>query len=284
VDRGRRVAAGALVALGLVVGSLALGAWWVQAVVTQEFPVLGSLALHSEERAVEAQLQAQSGAAGLSPSTRAAVTGALNQPSVRSALSSGNPATALHDALVRADPALTPVLAAHPLTLPPVGRSIDRELAQLQPDAKLGLGMAAALVLVGFALAVDRFRVLRHVGWWGVVAGGMPLLLGWGIPAATGLGQAHGWAGNVARAELDATVPLRALSETLCATGALLVAVGWVTPRALRRLSSAGPRPGDAGAVAGAAGAMPGAAGAMPGAAGTGARAALSSSRVDVRL
>jgi hypothetical protein len=63
MDRGRRITARVLVALGLVVASLALSAWWAQAAATRESPVLTSLALHSVESAVVGQLQAQAGPA-----------------------------------------------------------------------------------------------------------------------------------------------------------------------------------------------------------------------------
>jgi hypothetical protein len=275
MDRGRRIVARVLVVLGLLAASLSLAAWWAQAVATREFPLLTTMALHSIESAVTTQLQAQVGASGLSPQARQAARGALDSSAVKDALSSGDPGPAVQSALVKADPALAPVLKGHPLVLPPGGHTVNRYADRIRPLAQLGFLVATVVCGLALALAPDRFRVLRRVGWWGVLAGGLPLLVCWALPVAFGLEHAHGAVGSVARAELGVTIPLRGLSEALAIAGAVLAAVGTAGPYVLRALapaSSRQPAPGD-GPVAATGPLAPG-----------GVSPAWSSSSVDVRL
>jgi len=272
MDRSRRIAARVLVALGLVVASLSLSAWWAQAIISREFPVVTALALHSIEAAAAGQLQAQLGASGLTPAQRQAATNALDDPRVHQALTSGDPGAAVSSALVQADPALAPVLRRHPISLPPVGRTVTRDVDRFRPIAAGGLVLGAVLVGLALAVGTDRFRVARQVGWWGLLAGGLPLLAGRALPNALGLAHGHGAWGSLARTELTATAPLVALSLGLCAGGAVLVAVGTGGPYLVRWVLHGSTRapaaPGTGAAVGGP----------------LGERNAWSASQVDIRL
>jgi hypothetical protein len=279
MDRGRRIAARVLVALALVVASLALSAWWAQAVAAREFPLVTTVALHSVESAVVGQLQARAGPAGLPPQARQAALGALDSAPVRSALATGDPGPAITSALVKADPALAPVLKSHPLAIPPVGRAVNRDAQRVRPLAQIGAAVAVVLCALALALATDRFRVLRRIGRWGLFAGGIPLLVAWALPVVLGLQHTRGAVGSIARTGLGATVGLRGLSVSLCIAGGAVLAVGIAGPYLMRFLARSAasrqiassvrstPAPGSAAVVA-------------PG----GVSGALSSSTVDVRI
>jgi len=223
-----------LVALGLLVASLALSAWWAQAIIAEEYPVLTSLALAGVQSDLAHQLQAQAGAAGLPPGSAQAVQHALAGPALEKALDAGNPGAAVSSALVKADPALARVLGQHPLTVPPVGRTVTRVADRVRPIAAAGLGLGALACALALALERDRSRVLRRIGSWGVVAGGLPLLVGRVLPEALGLSRGHGALASVTRTELAATEPLRALSLGLCVAGAVLAVAGTSGPYLVR--------------------------------------------------
>jgi hypothetical protein len=279
---GRRLVARVLVAVGLAVASLSLSAWWAQAIATREAPVLTSMALHSIESAVTTQLQAEAGSAGLSPQARQAALGALDSPTVRRAIAAGDPGPTVEAALEKADPALAPALRASPLSAPAVGRFVIREGTRIRPLAKAGLAAAVALCALALLVAVDRFHVLRRVGWWGVLAAGFTLLLGWGLPAALGLRGSQGNVGVMVRAGLAATVPLRALSLTVGLVGLVLAVVGVVVPPLVRWRA---PTPAEAGADRPRASAPPGPPRRSSRSRRRGVYGAISSSsKVDVRL
>jgi hypothetical protein len=138
--------------------------------------------------------------------------------------------------------------------------------------------VCALALLVG----TDRFRMARSVGWWGVVAGGVPLLLGRALPTALGLAHGHGTLSSGIRTELAATEPLVGLSLVLCLGGAVLVAVGSAGPYAVRWVLHGTVRaaavPPPAAAAEGGIGVPP-----RPGVA-AGTRRAWPSAGVDVRL
>jgi len=228
---------------GLAVASLSLSAWWGQAIAVHEVPVLTSTVVHSLESAVDAQLQAQAGSGGLPPPARKAAAAALDSPAVRNAIASGDPGPAVEAAVDKTDPALAPLLRTSPVTVPPVGRLVVEEGRRIRPLALWGAVGALGLCALALAVAAERFRVLRRVGRWGIVAGGTILVIGWVLPDAFGLARRHGTLGSIARSALVATVPLRALSETLVVAGLLLMAAGVVGGPLVRRRASASPRP-----------------------------------------
>jgi hypothetical protein len=282
MDRSRRIAARVLVGLGLLLGSLSLAAWWAQAVVTEEFPLVTSLALHALESQVASQVQAQLHGAGLTPAQQQAAAHAVDSPAVRQALTSGAGTGSVSSALAKADPALAPYLAAHPISVPPLGRTITKDARAARPLAAAGLGLAAALCALALLVGTDRFRLARSVGWWGVVAGGVPLLVGRVLPTALGLAHGHGTLASATRTELAATQPLVGLSLVLCLGGAVLVVVGSAGPYAVRWVLHGSVR--GAGAPP-AAGAGDSGLGLPPGTrAAAGSRRAWSAPGVDVRL
>jgi len=234
MDRSRKIAARLLVGLGLVVASLSLTAWWAQAVITREFPVVSALALHALEAEVTSQVQDQLHAGGLTPAQQQAAARAVDSPAVRQALTSGASSSSVSSALAAADPALAPFLAKHPLAVPPVGRTITRDAQRVRPIAAAGLGLGAALCALALLVGTDRFRLARSIGWWGLLAGGLPLLVGRVLPEAQGLAHGHGAWASVTRTELAATQPLQALSLVLCLAGAALAVAGTAGPYAVR--------------------------------------------------
>ncbi|HUO48761.1 MAG TPA: hypothetical protein VMU09_08010 [Acidimicrobiales bacterium] len=245
MDRSRKIAARVLVGLGLIVASLSLSAWWAQAVIAREFPLVTSLALHDLESQLASQVQTQLHGSGLTPAQQQAATHALDDPAVRQAIASGGSTGSVSQALAKADPALAPLLAKHPLTLPPVGRTVTRDAQWVRPIAAAGLGLAAVLCGLALLVGTDRFRLARSIGWWGLLAGGLPLLVGRVLPHALGLAHGHGAWASVTRTELAATESLVGLSVVLCAAGAVLALVGTAGPYAVRWVLHGGaPAPG----------------------------------------
>ncbi|HYA69381.1 MAG TPA: hypothetical protein VED63_11675, partial [Acidimicrobiales bacterium] len=184
---------------------------------------------------VTSQLEAQAGSVGLGPQARQAAMAALDDPAVRHAVAVGDPGPTVEAALEKADPALAPLLKGSSLSAPGLSRFVIREGARIRPLAELGLIAVVTLCALALLVAVDRFHVLRRVGWWGIWAAGTTLLVGWVLPDALGLSRSQGDGGALVRAGLAATVPLRALSETLGVAGAVLVVVGLVVPPLVHR-------------------------------------------------
>jgi hypothetical protein len=282
MNSGRRLAARVLATVGLAFASLSLSAWWGQAIAAGEVPVLTSMAQRAITAEVTAQLEAQARSADLPRPVRQGALDALDSPAVRHAITAGDPGPAVEAALVKADPALAPVLKNTPLSAPGIGRLVIREGRRIRPLAEEGSAAAIVACALAFVVAADRFVVLRRVGRWGILAGATSLLVGWVLPVALGLEHRPGDTGALARAGLAATVPLRAVSETLVVTGLVMVAVGALAPMVLRRRSAPASQVGSGQPGA------PGAVGALPRSPRSHRRGAYgaisSSSKVDVRL
>jgi hypothetical protein len=131
--------------------------------------------------------------------------------------------------LATRDPALARRVRAEAGTVLPGLRLpyVDRlDAVHRRLDGLRSLGTVVAVVLGALALLVGprRDRLVRRIGVWGILVGGLGAALVWLLPGALDAGPA--WALVVAGGLRAARTSLTALFAALCAAGLVLVALG----------------------------------------------------------
>src|SRR5579885_3445594 len=153
----RDTAARVLVAMALMAGTAALGAWWSSMLLVRSAGSLSADLRNAAVSQVEGELQRMAPQVAGSPQVSSAVQQALRDPAVTQALA-GSPAqgsAALRRDLAQLDPALSSLVGGN-LSLDVGSHGLASLARRLRSAA--GAALAASLALAAAALAVSPRR------------------------------------------------------------------------------------------------------------------------------
>lgn len=222
----RGTAARVLVAMALMAGTAALGAWWSSMLLARSAGSLSAEVRNAAVSEVEHELQQAAPQVAGSPQASSAVQQALRDPAVTQALA-GSPSqgsAALRRDLAQLDPALSSLVGGN-LSLDVGSHGLASLAHRLRGAA--GAALAASLALAAAALAVSptRARTLRRLGVSVAAVSAAAVLFSWLAPVVVGH-VVHGTARTIVTTVLHGGDPVRGTLVALLAVGTALVGAG----------------------------------------------------------
>lgn len=219
----RQVIARVLVALALLAGSAALGAWWTSLLAGQAAGSLSTAVRSSAAAEIEQQINRLDPGAGQAANARQAVSTALSDPQLTQMLAAGGTGggQALSTELAKLDPGLAGVLGGQGLNVDVGEHTLARYARTLHHDAGYLAVAALALAVAAVALAALRHRIVRRLALTAAIEGGLAVAGSWLVPTLVGH-LTHGTVRRVALQIVHGGDPVRGvLVEVLVGAAAV---------------------------------------------------------------
>ena len=216
-----------LTVLALVLGMVALGAWWSSLLVAKASGTLTKLVAAQAGRQITSEINRLSPGTGGMASTQQAIQRALQDPQVTQALAGSGSAgsQALRSQLSRLDPNLSQFANSNAIAVDVGQHTLARVAHDLRSTSKTTAIVAGILAAAALVVSPLRERALRHLGMWAVIICGLAVIASWVVPDIVGH-YTHGNARDTALTILHGGDPARAALLWCLGAGAVALLAG----------------------------------------------------------
>lgn len=216
-----------LTVLALVIGMVALGAWWSSLLVAKASGTLTKLVEAEAARQITSEINQLSPGTGGLASTQQAIQRALHDPQVTQALAGSGSAgsQALRSQLSRLDPNLAQFANSNAIAVDVGQHTLARVAHDLRSTARTAAIAAGILAIAALVVSPLRQRVLRQLGMWAIIICGLAVIASWFVPDIVER-YTHGSARDTALTILHGGDPARAALLWCLGAGAVVLSAG----------------------------------------------------------